>query len=1363
MRRQRLLTITLVSFLLLCLTVICANASWFIQDKIKGSGSATNVGSALQEGEQNPIFQTTYNYTGNELTLEYLKDGSGNSLGQDLFGDISKNLEIVCNSATASGASRSSLGDRFNSLMKDQNGNYLVKHAGTYTFSIKDKTTGQMIYTNLKVVINPLQVEYTTPIPAYTFEGEYGTVTYQMQYTNAAGTVVTLDTVYSATTTGQVATGAYGAGKTGTTPPTAETFLNFTLNAQISEEVAVAGGSTAINPAFNNYISPTSLSYQNFKFFVLPTCYTYAKSTATFYGSLDAAFGSSHTLSNTTLVAMAGFTYNDGTTNHSFTATGATQGDYTHSLSGGTIESGAKLIIPYKKSTSFNASVEKYDKTDRYASSSTSTDSDGQFGDANDGFAATPVCVNEVILTGTLINNGTVEICGINGYPRTWSEVPQASTTGNHATLTMKSNAYLKMNNTSASMTVLGYIANDNNTAGVEIISGTVTLPFVIYDYHGATVTIGMYAGTESGKPLTEFIANNTMTKENTNVSPFTIFDMPNIQAKLVCHGGTNKAKIQAVTSLYSGAFGGGLFKSQYNLAEFYMLSDASSAALIKMENGTATFEHEATYKKSGYLPQTNEQTTITLCGDTTSGDISMPINLGTIDLILTEIQIGATVSLSTVNFPISSKFALVLDGGGEQNQYEYAFTSGYKFLPGSELRIQNHAQVKTTENGSLMFYQATHEGKHINTWTTKTGATIEIYNYYQGAFSDYMNAATCSIGSNSTLTVLGGLGGEIALLDNTVTLDLTGASTLRPSELEGTGSKTGGTTDAKMLFVPMSTAIELPAKAAVQVGPAAYETQELGKFNYTGTSVNTTPVLFKPAVDITLDASGGAFTDGLPQKLVKDIEIDANGLTAAGLASLLAAETPNLPGYNFVEWRTEDGTKIENATSQIHYNTTLYAYYEQASVTATITYGDVSAPTDATGTYEAVATPAQLTGLSLTNGSFTIPAETANNADVSFSKYLQWTATWTINGSTYTGNTYKAGATVSISEAVASLGIDVATIESCSATMTATWEKKTEFTFNLTKATVTVTYNATTISSGPFYAIPGDTFTAQASFTESGDRSFKIGTTNYKDSQSAETYIVPASTSAIEIYAYSKSSGICIVEGTLITLADGTQKKVEDLTYDDLVLVFNHETGKMEPGYIAMLDHLDMERFWTNVINLSFSNGETLRVVWNHGVFDATLNRYVMINEDNYKDFVGHEFYSSYYNGSEFVSETVTLTEAFITHEYIKVYNPTTLWHMNYFANGILNVTAAPADHVGGHVNIFELDENMMYDKEKMQADIEKYGLYTYEDFAELLTEEQFQALPFAYLKVAVEKGTLSWNSVLQIVEYIQAGSLLD
>ncbi|MBQ8879748.1 MAG: InlB B-repeat-containing protein [Clostridia bacterium] len=249
--------------------------------------------------------------------------------------------------------------------------------------------------------------------------------------------------------------------------------------------------------------------------------------------------------------------------------------------------------------------------------------------------------------------------------------------------------------------------------------------------------------------------------------------------------------------------------------------------------------------------------------------------------------------------------------------------------------------------------------------------------------------------------------------------------------------------------------------------------------------------------------------------------------------------------------------------------------------------------------------------------------------------------------------------------------------------------------------------------------------------------------------------------TGNVTLYAQWTEDGGCIAEGTLITLADGTRKAVEDLTYDDEVLIFNHHTGQIEVGHIAMLDHLGESAEWNVVVNLEFSNGEVLRIIWNHGLFDVTLNEYVFINARNAQDYVGHQFYSSVYTDGVFTSELVTLENAYVTEEYISVYNPTTAWHMNYFASGILNVTAAP-DVVSGHMNYFELDSNMKYDEVKMMADIEKYGLYTYDDFKEYLTFEQYSALPFEYLKVSVGKGMITWDGIISIIDYLKQGALL-
>jgi hypothetical protein len=56
------------------------------------------------------------------------------------------------------------------------------------------------------------------------------------------------------------------------------------------------------------------------------------------------------------------------------------------------------------------------------------------------------------------------------------------------------------------------------------------------------------------------------------------------------------------------------------------------------------------------------------------------------------------------------------------------------------------------------------------------------------------------------------------------------------------------------------------------------------------------------------------------------------------------------------------------------------------------------------------------------------------------------------------------------------------------------------------------------------------------------------------------------------------------------------------------------------------------------------------------------------------------------------------------------------------------------------------------------MQADIDRYGLYTYEDFADYLTVEQFEAFNVKYMKISVGKGQFTYEGILKMIdEYLK------
>ena len=220
---------------------------------------------------------------------------------------------------------------------------------------------------------------------------------------------------------------------------------------------------------------------------------------------------------------------------------------------------------------------------------------------------------------------------------------------------------------------------------------------------------------------------------------------------------------------------------------------------------------------------------------------------------------------------------------------------------------------------------------------------------------------------------------------------------------------------------------------------------------------------------------------------------------------------------------------------------------------------------------------------------------------------------------------------------------------------------------------------------------------------------------------------------------------GPCVTPDTLITLADGTQVRVDSLTGDELLLVWNLETGKLDFAPIMFVDSDPTADF--AVIYLHFSDGTVVKVIGEHGFWDYDLNRYVYLDE-NAADFIGHYFAKQ--NGDEL--EKVQLINVEIKTELTTAWSPVTVGHLCYFVNGMLSMPGG----VGGLFNIFEVDaETMTYDYDSIPKDIETYGLFTYEELNAIcpLSEDMFNAAGGAYLKISIGKGNLTMEELIAMI----------
>ena len=229
-----------------------------------------------------------------------------------------------------------------------------------------------------------------------------------------------------------------------------------------------------------------------------------------------------------------------------------------------------------------------------------------------------------------------------------------------------------------------------------------------------------------------------------------------------------------------------------------------------------------------------------------------------------------------------------------------------------------------------------------------------------------------------------------------------------------------------------------------------------------------------------------------------------------------------------------------------------------------------------------------------------------------------------------------------------------------------------------------------------------------------------------------------------------SSSTTVCIPSGVMITMADGSRRAVEDVTAEDRVLAFNHETGRFTGAAIIFLE-ADGVQDWP-VLHLAFSDGSRTALIYEHGYFDLDLMRYVYIREDNYAQYVGHRFAKVAEGGG---IEAVTLRDAWLATERTGCFSFPSAYHLNFVADGFLSMPGG----IEGMFNFFDYAEDLSYDGAAMAADIERYGLMSYEDFAAYMSREEYGAYPAPFLGVALGKGIMTRERLEYLIERYVAG----
>ena len=195
-----------------------------------------------------------------------------------------------------------------------------------------------------------------------------------------------------------------------------------------------------------------------------------------------------------------------------------------------------------------------------------------------------------------------------------------------------------------------------------------------------------------------------------------------------------------------------------------------------------------------------------------------------------------------------------------------------------------------------------------------------------------------------------------------------------------------------------------------------------------------------------------------------------------------------------------------------------------------------------------------------------------------------------------------------------------------------------------------------------------------------------------------------------------------CFLRGTKLTLADGTTKNIEDLTYEDELLTWDFDEGKpsaQKPVWIY--------KGYTNYYGVvEFSNGIILRVTGDsngntHRLYDVVNGSFNYVNT-----LLGHEVITE--NGGKVTVDSYEIVDENVNEEY---YNIITEHDYNYYINGILASCSL-------NNKLYSVDESMKYVKRESKS-------ISHPALDGVVSEKDYEALRVGELPTSVDDYIIS------------------
>lgn len=287
----------------------------------------------------------------------------------------------------------------------------------------------------------------------------------------------------------------------------------------------------------------------------------------------------------------------------------------------------------------------------------------------------------------------------------------------------------------------------------------------------------------------------------------------------------------------------------------------------------------------------------------------------------------------------------------------------------------------------------------------------------------------------------------------------------------------------------------------------------------------------------------------------------------------------------------------------------------------------------------------------------------------------------------------------------------------------------------NMTSSGESVAYLGNTYSTT---LVPNDNYSLPSAITITMNGSALTLNTDYTYDSSASSGAVNITKGVngdITISGEAEKDGIsCLVEGTKIKLANGKYKNIEDIRYDDLIMSYSYDLGKVVYEYPIWIEK---ENESDSYQKITFSDGTVLKTVGEHGIYSVDERKYVSVMDKD-KFYIGTKVVKFDKNNNKQIVKVKKIEQI---NEPVKYYHVTSNRYHNILSNDILTTDAFLVVS-----NMFSFDENIMWTSEREEF-LSTNDLFYYEDWSHMFARHLFAGYRMPETKHLFNQGLLDIN----------------